>query len=221
MQVPPWAKRPYAADGNVCDRPAKADSEPHRAVWVCSSPLSGPLVDKYMQYLRVEQLDGVARWQPHKAALKAAGRECRNASKAGVNGSAPPPAAALLAIARAVWKHDTCTAAAFLETHAPAKEWMELAADDEAHDGLTVKIKKTAAFLEAHTTARIVELERSPEEEKATGQKRSGVQNGKTAATRLLEIWQQFGKRLLLSPLVTVDGGTVCSPKEMLSVPRR
>ncbi len=97
--------------------------------WVCSASKFVLLLEKFQRYMTIELKTGICRWISHKAAIREAGRCCRNAPLTGSGTTRPPRSAVLSMIARAVWCQDRDSTTDILASHPAAAEFLSFGDD--------------------------------------------------------------------------------------------
>ena len=96
----------------VCSRGVVRQIPP----WIFKLPCFELILKELVDYLRVEQLSGIARWTAHKFALREAARRARNAALAGLAVSPHTKLLMMQSVARSVWRQDLGVARTLLLT---------------------------------------------------------------------------------------------------------
>ncbi len=150
-------------------------------------PVLEKVLEQLTSYLKVPELHWVARWKARKVALRETAKLCKNAALAGLCGGVVPRTSVLTSIARAVWNRDPELARVLILTPPLAQRHLHLVhglpalvhplefADVFPHE-------KTQELSAALTAVKIPNRLKRP---------------SRRAATRKLELWSPFGKRLV------------------------
>ncbi len=82
VTMPLWLTKEVAAR-----RPRPSGTRPIPA-WICALPMFEKVLEQLTSYLKVPELNGVARWRAHKVALRERARPFGNAALAGLPSTA-------------------------------------------------------------------------------------------------------------------------------------